>query len=92
MPYSRQIQTFCQRCDKRIPVSQARLDGYSKGLVVCRTCYERPHPNDTPVPIDGPEIRTHPLQIPPGYADFSENQAPISEINELIEDCNYNCG
>jgi hypothetical protein len=39
----------CQRCSKRIRYQDIVEDGYLKGLLVCSSCYDAPHPQDTPV-------------------------------------------
>ena len=36
----------CQRCGHDVLASDATEDGYTKGLVVCPTCYDPPHPQD----------------------------------------------
>ena len=36
----------CQRCGHDIYASDARYDGYTKGLIVCPQCYDPPHPQD----------------------------------------------
>lgn len=36
----------CQRCGHDCLGSDALFDGYIKGLIVCPSCYDSPHPQD----------------------------------------------
>lgn len=63
----------CQRCSKRVRYQDIVEDGYLKGLLVCSSCYDAPHPQNEPLQdIDDPIALYRPapeISVPSGEGE-----------------------
>lgn len=70
----------CLRCGRVVPLNDIVRDGYRRGLLVCKECYDAPHPQDRPPAAKGERQRTPAPEI--SVPDDEGDEAPAIGFDE----------
>lgn len=71
----------CKRCGQVFPVKDLVKDGHSRGLLVCRACYDPRHPQERPPVFGGERHSTPSPEI--SKPDGEGTAAPAFTFDEL---------